>query len=156
MTNNGFGGVTIVGGIHVSNFAVLAAVGLLAVGAAFGVNFIAKKGWGKNHESYAARAYQADSDPHNVARRILQTITAHAENRQEVLENTDWVAAKINENMPTINSLVQQRRNGEITRQQFREKIRQLIIQIMGDLEMGLRPRTRNIGAGLLQYNRRF
>lgn len=144
MASNGFGGITVVGGVHVSNFVVLAAVGLIAVGAAFGINFLSKKGWkGGGYESYAARAYQTDSDPHDIAFRILQTITSHAENRAEILENMDWVSAKINENMPTINSLAQQRRNGEITRQQFREAIRQLILQIMNDLEMGIRPRRR-------------
>lgn len=145
MAKNMLSGITVVGGVHISNFVILMIAGVTIGGLALGVNLWEKKKkegyYGRRTISGAARAYQADSNAHEIAQRILTTVINNAGNREEIAENMDYISAKINEKMGTITSLAQQRRNGEIDRQQFRAEIRQLIIQIMDELQMQLRPR---------------
>lgn len=99
-----------------------------------------KKGPGNNNP---AQKYMKDLDHNDVYGRIIQAIAVNATEKEKVFLAMDQIVLTLNSKKPYIDGIIQERKTGEITRQEFNNKLKELIIMI--SQELGIQLRTKNM-----------
>jgi hypothetical protein len=126
---------------------------VIVIVAAVAAYYITKKALNKNKATTAqaaskvptnpAKRYMKDIDHNDVTGRIIQAIAVNATEKEKVFLAMDQIVLTLNSKKPYIDSLIEERKTGAITREEFNDRLKELI-KMIGQ-ELGIQLRTKNI-----------
>jgi len=98
--------------------------------------------------SRAVRSYIADIDPGKLNERIIKAITVIAVDKQKVFQNMDILVQNLESHAVHINGLITERKNGEITAVEYKQKLITIIREIADASGIALKQQASFVNPG--------